>query len=53
MAGYRNRLIHFYDEVTPEELYEILQDDLKDIETFAKALKDLVGHPDRIGLSIK
>jgi uncharacterized protein YutE (UPF0331/DUF86 family) len=24
MAGYRNRLTHFYDEVTPAELYGIL-----------------------------
>ena len=23
MAGYRNRLVHFYDEVTPRELYAI------------------------------
>lgn len=32
MAGYRNRMVHFYDEVTPEELYQIVQDDIKDIE---------------------
>ena len=25
MAKYRNRLVHFYAEVTPEEMYEILR----------------------------
>lgn len=34
MAGYRNRLVHFYHEITNEELYEILQTDLSDIEEF-------------------
>ncbi len=32
MAGYRNRLTHFYDEVTPGELYSILTTKLPDIE---------------------
>lgn len=33
MAGYRNRMVHFYDEVTPEELYDILRNHLGDVET--------------------
>lgn len=33
MAGYRNRLTHFYNEVTAEELYEILTTRTGDIET--------------------
>ncbi len=53
MAGYRNRLIHFYDEITPEELYGIIQSDLKDLDTFAKALRDVILHPKRIGLKIQ
>ncbi len=52
MAGYRNRLIHFYDEIIPTELFGIIRDDLKDIETFAKALKEVIAHPKRIGLGI-
>jgi uncharacterized protein YutE (UPF0331/DUF86 family) len=32
MAGYRNRLVHYYDEVTSRELYVICTDHLKDIE---------------------
>ena len=38
MAGYRNRLTHHYDEVTPEELYSIVTGHLPDIETAAREL---------------
>ncbi|MGI9953422.1 DUF86 domain-containing protein [Moorellaceae bacterium AZ2] len=34
MAGYRNRLIHEYNKVTPEELYEILESRLEDFTLF-------------------
>ena len=38
MAGYRNRMVHFYKEVTPEELYGIAVNDLKDFDRFAKEI---------------
>jgi len=38
MAGYRNRIVHFYHEITNEELYAILQNDLKDIEQFVSEI---------------
>lgn len=53
MAGYRNRLIHFYDEITPEELYEIIQNHLEDLDTVAKALRGVILRPGRIGLIIQ
>jgi len=31
MAGYRNRMTHFYQEITPEELYEICRDHIDEI----------------------
>jgi uncharacterized protein YutE (UPF0331/DUF86 family) len=34
MAGYRNRIVHFYHEITDEEIYQILQHDLDDINRF-------------------
>lgn len=40
MAGFRNRLTHFYDEVTPRELYGIVRDDLGDLEAVASALRE-------------
>jgi len=39
IAGYRNRLTHFYYEITDEELYEILINDLEDIERFTQAIQ--------------
>lgn len=38
MAGYRNRMVHFYREILPEELYDILQNELIDIEKFIKEM---------------
>ena len=38
MAGYRNRMVHFYKEITPEELYHIMGDNLKDIDRFTKEI---------------
>jgi len=34
MAGYGNRMVHFYREITPEELYQIVVNNLKDFDTF-------------------
>lgn len=53
MAGYRNRMIHFYDEITPEELHAIILNNLKDLETFSGILKDVVTRPEKIGLTIQ
>ena len=39
MAGYRNRLTHFYFEVSPKEMYEIVQNDLNDFDIFLKHIK--------------
>jgi uncharacterized protein YutE (UPF0331/DUF86 family) len=49
MAGYRNRLVHFYDEVTPAELYAILTRHLPDLGRALDALKTwLAAHPDLV-----
>ncbi|MBO8138798.1 MAG: DUF86 domain-containing protein [Desulfotomaculum sp.] len=42
MAGYRNRMVHFYSMVTEKELYNILQDKLSDIEQFTMEIKKTV-----------
>lgn len=31
IAGYRNRLVHFYSEITEKELYQICTKDVKDL----------------------
>ena len=40
LAGYRNRLTHFYDEVTDEELYDIVRNRLQDLEDLARELEE-------------
>lgn len=42
MAGYRNRMVHFYDEVDVEELYEICTIRLGDVETVQDELLDWI-----------
>lgn len=38
LAGYRNRMVHFYHEITPEELGEICRHQLDDITSLLDAL---------------
>lgn len=38
MAGYRNRLVHFYREVTSEELHRIVAKNLPDFDKFVKEI---------------
>ncbi|MEW5830883.1 MAG: DUF86 domain-containing protein [Chloroflexota bacterium] len=45
LAGYRNRMVHFYHEVSAEELYETCSTQLGDVEHLVNALKTwLAGH---------
>jgi uncharacterized protein YutE (UPF0331/DUF86 family) len=49
LAGYRNRMVHFYHEITPDELYQICASQLSDLERVADAYRAwLHAHPDRI-----
>lgn len=50
MAGYRNRLTHFYADITPEEIYDILKNHLDDFEVFLRAVKNVLEHPEKFGL---
>lgn len=50
MAGYRNRLTHFYADVKTEELYEICGTHLNDVETFLGQIKQLLENPGKFGL---
>lgn len=46
LAGYRNRLVHFYHQVSQEELYQICLYQLGDLETILAAYKGwLAEHP--------
>lgn len=39
MAGYRNRLTHHYDEVTPQELFAVVSRELSDLAAIAGELR--------------
>ncbi|MFZ5786348.1 MAG: HepT-like ribonuclease domain-containing protein, partial [Acidobacteriota bacterium] len=53
MAGYRNRLVHFYGEPTPRELFEICAGRREDIETVVdEVLAWLRQHPERLDNSL-
>lgn len=39
LAGYRNRMVHFYHEVSAEELYGICTNELDDLEKIADAYR--------------
>lgn len=38
MGGFRNRLVHHHEDVTPEELFDFVGNRLADIEAIADAL---------------
>lgn len=49
LAGYRNRLVHYYHEVSDDELYDICSEHLVDVERVADAMRNwLEAHPERI-----
>lgn len=49
LAGYRNRLVHFYHEVSAEELYQLCSQELGDIERIQDAYKRwLRKHPEKL-----
>ena len=47
MVGYRNRMVHFYDEIGADELFRICTDERRDLELVVdEILGWLRGHPD-------
>lgn len=43
MAGYRNRMVHFYHEVSAEELHEICLNRLGEIRTLLRRMLESIG----------
>jgi len=42
MAGYRNRLVHLYWEIKPDELLGVIRQNLNDFEEFIKHIKNFL-----------
>jgi len=53
MAKYRNRLVHFYAEVTAEEIYKLMKNDLGDFDIFLRAVKNVLEQPGQFGLGVE
>lgn len=53
MAGYRNRMVHLYNEITAEELRSIIINDSGDIRDFARQMREFLRQrgPDQNGNS--
>ena len=49
LAGYRNRMVHFYHEISIDELYQLCAHQLADITATRDALRDWVhAHPELV-----
>jgi len=53
MAGYRNRIVHFYAEVSRAELFDICASKLSDVESAVVAVRAwMAAHPELVDLSL-
>jgi len=50
MAGYRNRMVHFYGEITEQEIYNIIQEELEDFYVFCSYIQEILKDPLKFGL---
>ncbi len=49
IAGYRNRMVHFYQEISDQELYDICSQELKDVEYLLSLFLRWVEHnPEKV-----
>lgn len=51
MAGYRNRLVHFYAEISPKEIYDIINNNIQDFDIFLNAVKSVLENPQKFGIA--
>lgn len=53
IAGYQNRLVHFYHEIAAEELFDICDARLSDLENLANSMYSwLHSHPEKLDESL-
>lgn len=52
MAKYRNKIVHFYAQITPEELYKLINEDLGDFDTFLSFIKKVLLNPQEFNLEV-
>ena len=53
MAGYRNRLVHFYHEVSTQELYDVCSKHLDEVRQCGQSMKQWIKmHPEMIDTTL-
>jgi uncharacterized protein YutE (UPF0331/DUF86 family) len=53
MVKYRNRIVHFYADISEKEIYDIIQNNLDDFNFFLKVIKKVLEYPNRFGLEVE
>ena len=51
MAGYRNRMVHFYGEITEQEIYNIIQEELQDFYASCSYINKILRDPKAFNLT--
>ena len=53
LAGYRNRMVHFYDEISAREMYEICTQELDDVQDVLTVILSWIKeNPDKVDRSL-
>jgi len=53
LAGYRNRLVHMYWEVSEEEMHQVINEHLNDLDKFCEYFQQTLQNPEKFGLKIE
>lgn len=53
LAGYRNRLVHMYWEVSMEELHQIINQHIEDLKKFNRYFQEVLQDPKKFNLKIE
>lgn len=47
MAGYRNRMVHDYQQISGKELFGIIKDKLPEVREYCTRVMEYLGYPDK------
>ncbi|MEK7122746.1 MAG: DUF86 domain-containing protein [Patescibacteria group bacterium] len=53
LAGYRNRLVHLYWDVSSQEMFDTIKEHLDDISVFAESYAEVLRHPEKWNLTLE
>lgn len=53
LAGYRNRLVHMYWEVSEEEMHQVIREHIGDLDKFCIYYQKVVQNPEKFNLRVE